>query len=986
MLWAMVAILAVHGAGFPLKPPPFVEGFEADHDRDGLPDGWFDLAGASLVAGGLDGRRSLCLRSPRRGLPSRARRAFPLPDGARFLRVSFAFKGAGIRPGRLPPGLPGATLSLYDGDGRLLADYFIPAPLGSAGWGTACALLPVPFGAKDAILTLGLFGAAGTALFDTLSVEPFSPKGSRNFLFNPDFSLGSDLPEGWEVAGGRRKMLEGAPALILRGPSVASQAVPFFGLRPEKATLEVDAKPLSRRVVATCEVSFRDFLGLPIGRGRRSPLVGGRAKVKADVPKGACGAAVRVVVKQGEVAVRKVGLELLDGSGRPLKRPVEFSPPLASEIEARGIAKGSTLDASNLLDPPAGKHGRVVVEGDRLRFEDGTPAKFFGVALRPPALVPDADEAAEMAELLSRAGVNLVKMALPFSPDEPLRCLLDPFAPSPTLSEFQLERFDRLVAELAKRGIYVALELWGPSSLGEEFDPRLRPLAGLLPFFSAEVREAQKRLAKAILSHKNPYRGTTYAKDPAVAFFTLTRGPTPFALLSGLRLPEELERQIDRKFNRWLLKQYKSRAGLAKAWKHLTITELEPEEDPLRGTVRRARQYEAVELVTFEPSHRLRDTVRFYAEVEREYFREMASFLRGLGLKGPLSACTDPSTFLADLKECAVLDIIEVRAVFSPTGLWSPVSATGLGDPMGTALVLAFSRQVAGKPYVLNWAEEGATHSNPVEPAHLWLLTALCAEKGVDAVVREFVLSPGESRLPSLNVVNSLPHLVSQLPLASRLFHGSRKEAKPKILRAGEEDLTAGGSPLMFLDPVEVISGNFAFSFVPEGEGDLPKGRAPLPFVTARSPHVAIDVLRGRAFGQFERAAFVGGVLGGLEFDLGVARLRANLWLGTASLVSLDERPLRSSKRLLFSCLGRLFLCRGASYADPFGLFVAHPGDPRTAPLLERAGFSLLFEGRSPATAWALRLDGSKHAEIKPRRTKEGALIVADSPLVEIAF
>ena len=60
-------------------------------------------------------------------------------------------------------------------------------------------------------------------------------------------------------------------------------------------------------------------------------------------------------------------------------------------------------------EKPAGKHGFVYADGDDLRFEDGTLAKFWGVNFNGGACFPDKDYAPKVARRLAQAGCNMVR-------------------------------------------------------------------------------------------------------------------------------------------------------------------------------------------------------------------------------------------------------------------------------------------------------------------------------------------------------------------------------------------------------------------------------------------------------------------------------------------------------------------------------------------------------------------------------------------------
>ena len=60
-------------------------------------------------------------------------------------------------------------------------------------------------------------------------------------------------------------------------------------------------------------------------------------------------------------------------------------------------------------EKPAGKHGFVHADGEVLRFEDGTLAKFWGVNFNGGACFPGKDYAHQVATRLAQSGCNLVR-------------------------------------------------------------------------------------------------------------------------------------------------------------------------------------------------------------------------------------------------------------------------------------------------------------------------------------------------------------------------------------------------------------------------------------------------------------------------------------------------------------------------------------------------------------------------------------------------
>ena len=60
-------------------------------------------------------------------------------------------------------------------------------------------------------------------------------------------------------------------------------------------------------------------------------------------------------------------------------------------------------------EKPAGKHGFMKASGSHFAFEDGTPARFWGVNFNGGACFPEFDYSEKVARRLAKAGVNIVR-------------------------------------------------------------------------------------------------------------------------------------------------------------------------------------------------------------------------------------------------------------------------------------------------------------------------------------------------------------------------------------------------------------------------------------------------------------------------------------------------------------------------------------------------------------------------------------------------
>ena len=117
------------------------------------------------------------------------------------------------------------------------------------------------------------------------------------------------------------------------------------------------------------------------------------------------------------------------------------------------------IDVSFLLDPPAGKHGFLTVADDgHFVFEDGTPARFFGTNVGGSGCCPERETARIVARRLARFGCNMLRL---HAADSRWGGLIDyERGDSRHLNPEALDRYDYFVAQLKEQGIYVYFDLF----------------------------------------------------------------------------------------------------------------------------------------------------------------------------------------------------------------------------------------------------------------------------------------------------------------------------------------------------------------------------------------------------------------------------------------------------------------------------------------------------------------------------------------------
>jgi hypothetical protein len=292
----------------------------------------------------------------------------------------------------------------------------------------------------------------------------------------------------------------------------------------------------------------------------------------------------------------------------------------------------TVLDCSGWIEAPTGKHGFVTVHGDRFVFEDGTPAHFFGAQTG----MFDRKQLDYTVRRMRRQGINITRLhGLDYTRRD-----------AQTSFDYDSDKFDRLdylLSKLAENGIYMILDLHYP--LVYRFKPGDNlpglPQGGPAPytqFFNEQAAAIMHRRMIDFFTHFNPHTKKRYADDPTIAMVEILNEDSLF----WGEVPAPFSAELGEKFAVWLRKKYRDEAGLRKAW---TIGERSPLQvgeglsageriNLLRNTQFTERYFRE------HPEHALRgqDQMRFYLELEENYWAESRAALRRAGVRVPISA------------------------------------------------------------------------------------------------------------------------------------------------------------------------------------------------------------------------------------------------------------------------------------------------------------------------------------------------------------
>ena len=236
----------------------------------------------------------------------------------------------------------------------------------------------------------------------------------------------------------------------------------------------------------------------------------------------------------------------------------------------------NVVNMSHLLPAPAGKDGRIRVEGGRF-VNDRGPVRLHATNLTGPANFPTHAEAERLAARLARFGINCVRLHYMDSaygtfmlPSE-LGILTEDFRTRRRLDPDRLDRMDYMVAEFKKRGIYVNVNLHVARTLDarDGFAPGTPWANKGVDQFDPRIIAEEKAYAKDLLSHVNPYTGLSYLKDPVVAVVELNNEDALWReYLNGAmdRLAEPYATVFRNLWNDWLIAKYGTTEKACAAW------------------------------------------------------------------------------------------------------------------------------------------------------------------------------------------------------------------------------------------------------------------------------------------------------------------------------------------------------------------------------------------------------------------------------------
>jgi hypothetical protein len=313
-------------------------------------------------------------------------------------------------------------------------------------------------------------------------------------------------------------------------------------------------------------------------------------------------------------------------------------------------AFGTAIDASFLLDAPAGKHGFLKTKDDDFCFEDGTIAHFWGVNFGTALELSSYEEIDKIVDRCARLGFNLIRFHAMGANSRHNIFGETSMTSATKVDTDQLDRLFYCISKFKERGIYIYLDIMVKRNyIPDEILPNLGSSSNWSgQWWDKDLIRAKQTVWEQILCVENPYTGIKLADDPVIACFSIANESTVIGGYSNYT--DYFGQEYTSKFNAWLKEKYKTREALKEAWDYNTdewlnadrarwdrTMGLQDGEDFDRGTVIPYTDTVAREKCTLG---RWTDMLEFTYDLQAEHDKLWKDWLRNdIGFKGCITFC-----------------------------------------------------------------------------------------------------------------------------------------------------------------------------------------------------------------------------------------------------------------------------------------------------------------------------------------------------------
>lgn len=206
------------------------------------------------------------------------------------------------------------------------------------------------------------------------------------------------------------------------------------------------------------------------------------------------------------------------------------------------------------------------------------------------------------------------------------------------VNEETIEGIFRFIAAAKENGIYVTISPYYPNHNTpkswrlEGYGPEQKPWGAI--FVDPRLQAAYKTWTRELYTRKNPHTGLAIKDDPTVAILQILNEDSMF-FWTMQRLPEPLARRLGDRLADWLVKKYGALEKAQAAWDG----QQQKEDDFAAGHVHLLSTWHMTRDWEGGTALRLADQTEFLARWQRAFYAEMGRYLREeLGCRQLLNA------------------------------------------------------------------------------------------------------------------------------------------------------------------------------------------------------------------------------------------------------------------------------------------------------------------------------------------------------------
>lgn len=476
----------------------------------------------------------------------------------------------------------------------------------------------------------------------------------------------------------------------------------------------------------------------------------------------------------------------------------------------------TALDASFLLDAPAGKHGFVKTQDGRFVFEDGTNANFWGTNVVGKSNFLKKEDIDVLAQAIAASGFNVVRVhhldASYYSPN-----IFGSDKDSTTLDEEQMDKFNYLWYKLKEKGIYIIPSLLCSRVVTEDMGIQeaesINAGMKIEGMFDEDLIALQKKYAKDLLTYKNPYTNTTLATDAATVMFEVHNecNITRYGENSNYSITSDYYYdEFCSLFTDFLLDKYSTRENIELEWGENVSDNSDIE-------------FEANYLSRGYSDAHIKDCREFLNYIAKNYHTQMMSYLKDeLGVKVPLAGTNNASSDnLGDVYENAFYDYMDRHSYWShPNGTYSFEKGLYTSYPSSILDAANYNiyselskNNVYGKPMLVSEWQAGLPNRYISEIQ--MISAAIFKYQGFSSCEFDFLNGdlPTENKITTTLDIMANPVSFGMVPAASVAYHNISEAQNGYYVNYTEDDAYDISKQKVELDNMGFMIGKYGLSF-----------------------------------------------------------------------------------------------------------------------------------------------------------------------------